>query len=325
MCHEAVGCCCWTLIASIWYLQMRLVWRSLTWSICGRVQMGRLGTSWMVSQSIHCLNDFLLTIIFLEFICSAWYVTFFLRCRHSFQRTNHLQECSSPGSRCLWYHLVSYSFFKFFRWIWVICHLLLLLGWTKPICIGRHAFGDQYRATDAVIKGAGKLKLVFGKICYFDWLVSCLFNISRFWPSLQLKSFLINHKVSVLWYSYFLYILNCHNCIFSGLTVPEGSDEKTELEVYNFTGEGGVALSMYNTDEVCILSDKPFSSIFFFSKILIDFCDRWVCYLVEFSPFVLLPMLQWILPTRRNGPCILAQRIPFLKNMMEGTLQLVLL
>ncbi|MED6106142.1 hypothetical protein PIB30_002033 [Stylosanthes scabra] len=34
-------------------------------------------------------------------------------------------------------------------------------GWKKPICIGRHAFGDQYRATDTVIKGAGKLKLVF--------------------------------------------------------------------------------------------------------------------------------------------------------------------
>ncbi|KAL6576388.1 hypothetical protein OROHE_000169 [Orobanche hederae] len=35
----------------------------------------------------------------------------------------------------------------------------LVPGWTKPICIGRHAFGDQYRATDTVIKGAGKLKL----------------------------------------------------------------------------------------------------------------------------------------------------------------------
>ncbi|CAN6569968.1 unnamed protein product [Malus baccata var. baccata] len=68
----------------------------------------------------------------------------------------------------------------------------LIPGWTKPICIGRHAFGDQYRATDAVIKGPGKLKLVF---------------------------------------------------------VPEGKDEKTELDVYDFTGEGGVALAMYNTDE----------------------------------------------------------------------------
>ncbi len=32
----------------------------------------------------------------------------------------------------------------------------LVPGWTKPIVIGRHAFGDQYRATDAVIKGKGK-------------------------------------------------------------------------------------------------------------------------------------------------------------------------
>ncbi|XVE72023.1 hypothetical protein DITRI_Ditri11bG0005500 [Diplodiscus trichospermus] len=68
----------------------------------------------------------------------------------------------------------------------------LVPGWTKPICIGRHAFGDQYRATDTVIKGAGKLKLVF---------------------------------------------------------VPEGQGEKTEFEVFNFTGDGGVSLAMYNTDE----------------------------------------------------------------------------
>ncbi|KAL4574534.1 hypothetical protein LXL04_021367 [Taraxacum kok-saghyz] len=65
----------------------------------------------------------------------------------------------------------------------------LIPGWTKPICIGRHTFGDQYKATDAVIKGPGKLKLVFGE------------------------------------------------------------DEKLDLEVYNFTGAGGVAQSMYNTDE----------------------------------------------------------------------------
>ncbi|KAL4576492.1 hypothetical protein LXL04_012587 [Taraxacum kok-saghyz] len=69
----------------------------------------------------------------------------------------------------------------------------LIPGWTKPICIGRHAFGDQYKATDVVIKGPGKLKLVF---------------------------------------------------------VPEGEGEKLDLEVYNFTAAGGVAQSMYNTDEV---------------------------------------------------------------------------
>ena len=32
-------------------------------------------------------------------------------------------------------------------------------GWTKPICIGRHAFGDQYRAADTVTTGKGKLTM----------------------------------------------------------------------------------------------------------------------------------------------------------------------
>lgn len=34
-------------------------------------------------------------------------------------------------------------------------------GWTKPIIIGRHAFGDQYKATDKLIKGKGTLKMTF--------------------------------------------------------------------------------------------------------------------------------------------------------------------
>lgn len=37
----------------------------------------------------------------------------------------------------------------------------LVPGWTMPIVIGRHAFGDQYKATDVVIKGKGKLKMTF--------------------------------------------------------------------------------------------------------------------------------------------------------------------
>jgi isocitrate dehydrogenase len=37
----------------------------------------------------------------------------------------------------------------------------LVPGWTKPIIIGRHAFGDQYRATDTRIPGEGKLMLTF--------------------------------------------------------------------------------------------------------------------------------------------------------------------
>ncbi len=37
----------------------------------------------------------------------------------------------------------------------------LVPGWTDPIVVGRHAFGDQYRATDTRIPGPGKLRLVF--------------------------------------------------------------------------------------------------------------------------------------------------------------------
>lgn len=37
----------------------------------------------------------------------------------------------------------------------------LVSNWTAPIIVGRHAFGDQYRATDVVIKGKGKLTMTF--------------------------------------------------------------------------------------------------------------------------------------------------------------------
>ena len=45
----------------------------------------------------------------------------------------------------------------------IICQNIprLVPNWTKPICIGRHAFGDQYRATDFVTKGKGTLRISF--------------------------------------------------------------------------------------------------------------------------------------------------------------------
>lgn len=45
----------------------------------------------------------------------------------------------------------------------ILCETIprLVPGWTKAITIGRHAFGDQYRATDMVIKEPGKFELVF--------------------------------------------------------------------------------------------------------------------------------------------------------------------
>ncbi len=67
----------------------------------------------------------------------------------------------------------------------------LVTNWTRPICIGRHAFGDQYKATDVVIKGKGKLTMTFH---------------------------------------------------------PENGEAQTH-EVFEFTGDGGVGMAMYNTDE----------------------------------------------------------------------------
>ena len=67
----------------------------------------------------------------------------------------------------------------------------LVPGWKKAMVIGRHAFGDQYKATDVVIKGKGKLTMSF-----------------------------------------------------------ESEDgEVQSWNVYDFEGAGGVAMSMYNTDE----------------------------------------------------------------------------
>ena len=37
----------------------------------------------------------------------------------------------------------------------------LVPGWTKPIVIGRHAYGDQYKATDFVVPGNGKLTITY--------------------------------------------------------------------------------------------------------------------------------------------------------------------
>jgi isocitrate dehydrogenase len=67
----------------------------------------------------------------------------------------------------------------------------LVNTWKKPICIGRHAFGDQYRATDLVVRGKGRLTMTF---------------------------------------------------------TPDDGGEPESHEVFHFEG-GGVALSMYNTDE----------------------------------------------------------------------------
>ena len=71
----------------------------------------------------------------------------------------------------------------------------LVNNWMKPIVIGRHAFGDQYRATDFVVPGSGKLEITW--------------------------------------------------------TPTNGSEHQAiRFNVFDFQNSGGVALAMYNTDEV---------------------------------------------------------------------------
>lgn len=52
----------------------------------------------------------------------------------------------------------------------IICKTIprLVPGWTKPIVIGRHAHGDQYKATDCLIPRPGQ-------VCNFKLLLKCIF------------------------------------------------------------------------------------------------------------------------------------------------------
>lgn len=68
----------------------------------------------------------------------------------------------------------------------------LVPGWVEPIVIGRHAFGDQYKAEDRVAHGPGKFEISF---------------------------------------------------------TPKEGGEKQVVDVFDFTGSGGVYMGMYNTDE----------------------------------------------------------------------------
>lgn len=150
--------------------------------------------------------------------------------------------------------------------------MLVKSGWTKPICIGRHAFGDQYRATDAVLKGPGKLKLVFGTAAFIPQLHNIMYIIVLFVIQRTSAS-----KRLIIYFSLF--------CI----QLVEGKEEQIDLEVFNFTGAGGVALSMYNTDEVLhfIASLMPLRT----NNVSIMSIFLKICFIAIDSQFELLPRL----------------------------------
>jgi len=82
--------------------------------------------------------------------------------------------------------------------------------------------------------------------------------------------------------------------------VPENGDATTELEVYNFKGPG-VALAMYNVDEVCFILyfQRVFSNMFNRSFLLFV-CISTLAFLMG-SPFEHLPNHQWRWLLQRNG------------------------
>ncbi len=77
----------------------------------------------------------------------------------------------------------------------IICRNVprLVPGWTQPIVIGRHAFGDQYRATDVKIPGPGKLKMVYEPA---DGGESVVYEVHDF-PESGVAMSMYNHDESI--------------------------------------------------------------------------------------------------------------------------------
>ena len=80
----------------------------------------------------------------------------------------------------------------------------LVPGWTKPIIVGRHAFGDQYRATDFRFPGKGKLTIKFvgedGKTIEHDvfdapasGVAMAMYNLDEFDPRIRARLAELRH------------------------------------------------------------------------------------------------------------------------------------
>ena len=120
--------------------------------------------------------------------------------RYCFQRAYYLQKHPPSCPRFVIFFLFQCQF-PFHYEAKHQVDLVFSSGWTKPICIGRHAFGDQYRATDIVIQESGKLKLVFGKILLSVMSFSILFLVSLFMETcLSLHKSWIQLSFSVLYF-----------------------------------------------------------------------------------------------------------------------------
>ena len=87
------------------------------------------------------------------------YQKYYWWCR--FQRTNHLQKYSTFRNVLTASHPRIHPSIRLRLTRDGVKTHQKVPGWKKPICIGRHAFGDQYRATDYVTPTGGKFEIVF--------------------------------------------------------------------------------------------------------------------------------------------------------------------
>ena len=55
----------------------------------------------------------------------------------------------------------------------------IVTNWNKPIVVARHAFGDQYKATDTLITKPGKLKMVFEPMMEVKDLLKMYMNFEK--------------------------------------------------------------------------------------------------------------------------------------------------
>ena len=83
----------------------------------------------------------------------------------------------------------------------------IVSNWNKPIVVARHAFGDQYKATDTIIPKPGKLKLVFEP----QWWIWCLIEKEVFQfdkPGIALSMYNLDQSIIDFAHACFNYGLN---------------------------------------------------------------------------------------------------------------------
>lgn len=143
------------------------------------------------------------------------------------------------------------------------------------------------------------------KWCLVSWFFqSFLFGCREF--CLQVLLMLLNPSFNLSW------------------SVPEDGDTPMELDVYNFKGPG-IALAMYNVDEVCLIRFSLIVIIIFYVLCYTCFDKSCACVLTTVakscnfvSLFELLLSHPCQLLLQRNGLYTWAPKTPFLSNMMAG-------